>query len=386
MRLLLLTPEWPPTVGGIGQYISALAPELAAIGAEVTVLGHRILQPSPQERVLPWGRLVSLDYSMPFLWRWQSQFDRRAVLRAALSIREWVARQPYPFDIVEYPNWPGHGALVPGPARRVVRLSTSTAGTSLKLSASERLQVWFERRSVKRAHLVLAHSDAIAAKANETYGRGPDALIPLGLPILPPKDLSRRGDATLNVGILGRAEWRKGTDLVLEALRSAAVGALPDIRLHMVGCRLDEYATPAGLTSLVREVRTRWGDRFVEHGYLSNGELAGIWDRLDWVLMPSRFESFSLVILEAMRAGVPYTMTRTGGWRGFGAASQPLGTLTPGAVDELAVLLRRLPSVPVGVRRQAGEIGRQTFEREFTVARMAERTLSAYHQVLKEST
>lgn len=112
-----------------------------------------------------------------------------------------------------------------------------------------------------------------------------------------------RSKKTVNLLFVGRLEWAKGADVLIRAL-----ARLPrDIHLDMVG------DGPERPTLQHLSERLKLTDRIRFRGYQSD---VGRWYRsADLVVLPSRSEGVSLVMLEALAAGVPVVATAAGGNR-----------------------------------------------------------------------
>jgi len=97
--------------------------------------------------------------------------------------------------------------------------------------------------------------------------------------------------STLKLGAIGRFDRQKGFDIVIDALRLT----------HDAGLELHLYGDGPERDTLVR----RAGDdrRIVFHGFTD--DVAGAMAECDAIVMPSRWEPFGLVALEAFAAGRP---------------------------------------------------------------------------------
>lgn len=399
LRICLLTPELPPErVGGIGSYVAALAAELGRRGHRVDVAGYD-LHPGPVVR-RPWGRSLSLRPAglcgggwadrlgqvvraaarrgVPGVWRLMPLAEAAPLVAATLAVRRFVCRRAARYDVIEYPNWPGHAALLPpGRGQYVVRLSTSAADTAD--GPATRLAVALERRAVRRANLVLAHSQAMCRKGHDLYGlpAGRCRVVPLGLPAdRPPR--RPPADAPLRLVTVGRAEDRKGTDLLITAL-ARVLPRYPGVEFRFVGPGLPEYlaARPA--------VRAAWAglqaacpDRVADHGRVSEAERDEAVGRSHWLVVPSRFESFGLVAVEALRLGTPVVYAAAGGLEEVGracTANVPVRPDDPADLERaLDAVCRAGPAAALAVRPAA----RRCFERTFSAAALADATLAAY--------
>jgi glycosyltransferase involved in cell wall biosynthesis len=110
------------------------------------------------------------------------------------------------------------------------------------------------------------------------------------------------------VGFLGRMVPEKGLDLLIEALAilkeagvrfTARIGGDGDLKARMI-----ELATARGLGPQVQ-----WLGWVEDPGEFHSA--------IDVLCVPSRWESFGLVILDAFKAGKPVVATRTGGPSGM---------------------------------------------------------------------
>jgi glycosyltransferase involved in cell wall biosynthesis len=108
------------------------------------------------------------------------------------------------------------------------------------------------------------------------------------------------------IGALGRFNHEKGFDILLQALHilSQAEPQLP-WRLRLAG----SGALDGKLRALARDLAI---DRLVEFpGWISDKE--SFFSSIDIFVLPSRDESFGIVLLEAMKYSVPIVATRTTG-------------------------------------------------------------------------
>ena len=106
-------------------------------------------------------------------------------------------------------------------------------------------------------------------------------------------------------------------------------------------------------------------------GIVDDDELLRSYQTCDVFVAPSRFESFGLILLEAMRLAKPVIAGDAGGMRevvGQGGA----GVLVPpGDVAALVQAIVSLLRDPLR-RRAIGEAGRHRFEQRFTLERMTD--------------
>ncbi|RME29106.1 MAG: glycosyltransferase family 1 protein [Deltaproteobacteria bacterium] len=99
-------------------------------------------------------------------------------------------------------------------------------------------------------------------------------------------------------------------------------------------------------------------------------------------VLVSRQEGFPLVVLEAMRAGLPVVASDVGGVS-EAVEHERTGLLVPrGDGEALRAALERLSADP-GLRAAMGRAGRSAYEARFTVQRMVEGTAEVYADVAR---
>ena len=105
-------------------------------------------------------------------------------------------------------------------------------------------------------------------------------------------------------------------------------------------------------------------------------------ERADVFAHSSRWEGFGIVLLEAMLAGLPVVATRVSAVPEVVMDDETGLLVEPG---DHAGLAAHLEALLIDPERAAalGEAGRKRALREFSVGRMAERTLALYHEVLR---
>jgi D-inositol-3-phosphate glycosyltransferase len=147
------------------------------------------------------------------------------------------------------------------------------------------------------------------------------------------------------VVFVGRIDPIKGIDTLIESAALMNRDETPPTFL-MIGGDLDESGSAVGpLAEIVRETENKGlaaSFRFL--GSLPQNQLPVYYSAADIVAVPSRYESFGLVAVEAMACGAPVVASRSGGLR-FTVEDGRNGYLVPvGDAPRLARALTRVLS------------------------------------------
>lgn len=171
----------------------------------------------------------------------------------------------------------------------------------------------------------------------------------------------------LHLAFIGRHDRQKGLDILLDALNQPACA---HIHLHVVGKSVTQKLSPLIGRTL---------SNVTFHGWLSRVQIATLLHKVDAVVMPSRWEAFGLVAIEAMRAGVPVIASNKGGLPEIvrhGIDGLIVDIDTPGALGR--VLAQLEPSA----LRQLGRSAQARFRAEFTAERMNHEIATTYAVLL----
>lgn len=225
------------------------------------------------------------------------------------------------------------------------------------------LQEWYRREqgAYDAARHLFAFSESTRRSLIDDYGIAPEKVTVVGagvnLPQLPPVR-PRPSDGAPTILFIGNDFVRKGGEVLLEAFREVR-RSVPDARLVLVGTR-PLVAPHTGV-----EVLGRVHDR---------ARIAELYRDAAVFCVPSFFDPFPLVVLEAMAFGVPVVTTRQAGTPEMitdGATGSLVPSGDPGALAEALLEVLRDPA---GAERLAAA-ARLDVERRFTwdrvVGRMA---------------
>lgn len=207
----------------------------------------------------------------------------------------------------------------------------------------------------------------------------PVPIIPFGLPDAPATAPTAAPDyprAALNVLFVGRFELRKGADLLLDAIPDL-LARHPQLHVRLAGddtLHVDGSTLKARFLACHRD-QPEWLKRVHFLGFLSNDDLNAEYAHCDIFVAPSRYESFGLIYLEAMRWSKPCIGSSAGGIPDVVTPDCGLLPL-PGDVAGLAQAIDTLVSQPE-LRQQMGRAGKARFRQHYAMEAFTRRLLDA---------
>lgn len=353
--------------GGVGTYIDDVASmRLAQRGAQATRV------------VLPDAHASQLQRVPVAAQRRFRAADNRLVntfnmVRAALKqVREWKP------DVVHLHSTFAGFALRPllamrSPRPRVVYCSHGWAFDREGHATANRLFKWVERVWSRWCDAVVCvSSHELAAGERIGIDRERLVLVNNGVRDVAAPPAENPAMAAWPIGVrrvlfVGRLDRQKGVDVLYEAMRR-----LPDTAFAVVvGAPV---VTDGAVTELPPNVRVA--------GWLGRDEINAYYAAAEVVVIPSRWEAFSLVAVEAMRAGCVVVATAVGGLRDVVADGVSGHLVAPEDAAGLAVRIESLrPSDILGM----GRAGRERFECRFRIERVVEELEATYQAVISRA-
>jgi glycogen(starch) synthase len=185
-----------------------------------------------------------------------------------------------------------------------------------------------------------------------------------------PFAMRRKHDGPPRLLHFGRLEYEKGIhDLI---------AALPRIRRTHPGTTLTiagEGTQLDWLTDEARRHRVLKATKFV--GHLEHAELIAALHHTDAAVLPSHYEPFGIVGLEAAAAGAPLVTSNVGGLGEAVVNGETGMSFAPGDIAGLAAAVRRVIDDPVGAQQRA-IAARDRLTSDFDWATVADETAHVY--------
>ena len=117
------------------------------------------------------------------------------------------------------------------------------------------------------------------------------------------------------------------------------------------------------------------------NGALPRGKIAEIYKRCDCFVLPSAFETFGVVYIEAMAAGLPVIATRCGGPEDF--VTEENGILID--IDDVEGLKNAMLNMYLSRKQYDGSAIAENTAARFSASAVAKRILNIYNKVLDEN-
>jgi glycogen(starch) synthase len=324
MRVLLISWEYPPVIeGGLGRHVRKLSEQLVRDGIEVHVLtrgGGRLPAEADQH-----GVIVHRVREPPFpkdasaFVRWVEAMNAHMYSRASALCER------FQFDLVHSHDW-----LVAGAAHRAAREIDRQWLVTVHATEYGRHQGWVqnhpqshihaaERVMVRRADHLITCSRYMRVHVANVFGVRPSKItaIPNGID---PRDLEpvdadlpalraryAKPDELL-VLLVGRLAYEKGFHLALDAL-APIVRRRGGVRFVVAGTGTAE----AELKRQAQQLGLARHGAFL--GWIGDDMLHSLYRISDLCIVPSIYEPFGLVALEAMASGCLCVVADTGGLR-----------------------------------------------------------------------
>ncbi|MFF7593057.1 glycosyltransferase family 4 protein [Kitasatospora purpeofusca] len=360
--------------GGIGAHVRSLAQGLVAHGVTVTVCA-----PAGADALYGFSRTGARFHLVDITPTAGARSDATAIgeLRRAFTGADVVHAHGLRAGLLSDLALRTAGRF---PGLRPETPLVVTSHHALDATGMERrLQRLMERRVARAADLVLGASSDLVARARE-LGATDARLGPVAAPPMPEARLPRDGARAALLGggpdrplvlAVGRLVPQKAFGLLLDAARDLAA-LTPEPLLLLAG----DGPEAAGLRE--RVAAEKLPVRLL--GYRT--DVSDLLAAADVLVLPSRWEARSLVVQEAMRAGVPVVATAVGGIPELVGDAAVL--VPPGDAAALGRAVRELLADPER-RRRLVAAGRQQAETWPDEAATVAQVLSTYDELVQRN-
>ncbi len=387
----MLSWELPPAhTGGTAAHVDGLAHALAAEGHEVVLVSRRT---DGTPAITTAGGITVLRADVDLPWVPDHPIGRTASANHALVETALSGVDPdWRPDVVHAHDWTvawasatlaaAHGAPLVTTFHRTERSRHSghvPAGVPEEINGVE---WWLAARSRQ----VITITRLLARQVSADFEIDPDLVAPIPGGIDPTWWAATDGhDGVANttassgpdsplVFTWGRVQYEKGFQVLANAM--AMVRAeIPGVRCVIAGrgtylAELQSQIDVAGLSDIIELA-----------GFLGDNALRATLHRADCVVIPSLYEPFGVITLEALAGGAALVAAETGGLAELVVGTGSALTFEPGRAEDLAA---RILEVLTDHELAAGlrDAARDLVEGSYSWQAIARRTLEVYRRAL----
>jgi glycogen synthase len=390
----MLSWEYPPlAVGGVAAHVDGLAAALVRAGHEVVLL-TRSHSSTPDDSEFSGVRVLRCEAQMPWI---ESRRDNAGVVTASIAqvasanhslVNLCVQLADWRPDIVHAHDWQVAWAADVCARRFEVPLITTFHGTERSrhgghLPPDESMDInsvewWLAFRSAR----IIAGTRLMVREIASGFELDPAVIhrIPNGIDTTwwTTGEHVEHGVGTASEGPVvltwGRVQFEKGFQVLARAM------TLLRQRVPGITCLI------AGRGSYIPELQSQIdiegvSDIVTLMGYVSDPELRELIHQSSCVVIPSLYEPFGVVGLEALAAGAALIVANTGGLAELAGGTGAALLFEPGNTVELADRIEELvtsPELALQLRARAAEL----LEASYTWEAIAARTYEVYREVL----
>jgi glycogen synthase len=389
MKVLMVSWEYPPVVvGGLGRHVYELATALAADGHEVVVLSRRPSGTDPSthpstDEISDGVRVVAaaqdpheFDFGSDMM-AWTLAMGH-SMIRAGLALKTRRAK-PWRPDIVHAHDW-----LVAHPAIALAEFFDVPLVSTIHATEAGRHSGWVSGSISRQVHAVeswlaresdslITCSASMSDEITELFGPGLAEIrvIRNGIDAaLWPFAMRRPRTGPAELLYVGRLEYEKGIH--------DAIAALPRIRRTHPGTTLTiagEGTQRDWLVEQARKSKVLKATTFL--GRLDHDELMRLLHRADAAVLPSHYEPFGIVALEAAATGTPLVTSNVGGLGEAVINGETGMSCAPRDIAGLAAAVRAVLDDPEAAQRRA-IAARQRLTADFDWHTVARETAQSY--------
>jgi 1,2-diacylglycerol 3-alpha-glucosyltransferase len=298
LKIIQVVHAFPPDIGGVESHVYSLSKELAKKGHDVTVVTTRPAGSLPRETIdgvkIIRHRYIALPMFssvrvVPLLCIRLAMMDADifhahsygAVQPLQASLAAFFSRRPFIFTLHGYPRLKGIGGLF--------KWAYSQVPARIFLSIARK---------------IITVTDATKEDIEKEAGSQKIATIPNGVDFAlfkPEPELSSL--KTNDIGYVGRFDPYKGIDTLIRAF-ALVKKKVPSAKLRIIG---KDEGQRAMLEFIAKENGVE-----VSFEQAEAGKMPEIYGSLSAVVLPSKYEGMSIVLLEAIASGRPMLSTPVG--------------------------------------------------------------------------
>jgi len=386
MNICFFSQEYPPEthVGGIGTYTYNMAGALAKLGHTVHVITSTQYQDRTSQDNGIWVHRIKKS---------NSRIKELSIFNYSYSAAKKLSEIDCRFDIVQSSEfgseafWYAFNKKQPLVTRLATPYFLIERMNGKAFLGPRPLFNWMERKQTLRSDGIFASTKAIAKTVTEHWGINPSRveIIPNSVDI---SRIVRIGETETIQGIpknknyllyFGRLEERKGVHILSQALPDV-FGRFPDI--YMVFAGSDSGFRGLSMREYIKRSAHKYSEKIIFLDNLPHEKLFPVVKSAKMVILPSLWEAFGFVCVEAMALGRPVIATSGSGFEEIIENNRSGYLVEPGNSELLAGKITNVLKDEEGIRR-ISEGARKRAE-DFEVSKVALRLLTYYEKTRAE--
>ncbi|MEM8514819.1 glycosyltransferase involved in cell wall biosynthesis/GT2 family glycosyltransferase [Massilia sp. MP_M2] len=396
LRIVLVSQGFPPKdTSGIARWTSHVAYGLAKRGHQVHVVTKSHSVETVDYNAGVWVHNINSTKSSEFN-NLTSQLDIPSdILDWSVAVYEEIRRIGFKnIDLVSAPIWDVEGlvTLMLAPVPVVTSLHTTYKlalpykpnwhRALYKLNHVDKI-IKAEKFIFENCASFLGNTHAVVREIDESYQSSIEArtrVVAHGVddPIVGTIEQTKQP----TILFVGRQESRKGFDTALEA--AALVCAVEtDVLFRFIGSETDDQDCLAAVKKYHGGLPVEVKNRISLEGYVTDDDLQQAYRECTIFLAPSRFESFGLIAIEAMRYAKPVIVGNVGGLVEVVDHEKTGILVNPSDAREIAAVIQKLLNNPKFANK-IGAAAEKSFREKFTVDKMIDGIESTYRHILNE--
>jgi len=367
VKIVYVTPRFYPHIGGVETHVYEIAKRVAK-EFDVEVLATD-----------PTGKLPKIEKVEHFIVRRFKSFAPGEAYYFSPELYRYLKRKSLEYDIIHAHNYHALTSLISflGTKGKYI-LTPHTFGQPQKIFRRFAHCIYkpLGREMLQEAERVIAVSRMEKNMLKTFFSVGEDRLVYIPLfveiPDKPNNDVFRRDEIKLL--FVGRLSYEKNVDILLSAFNMIEEGVENSKKLKLI-------IVGDGPQKKYLEDMSKFSKNIEFTGTKSKNELKLLYKTCDMLILPSRFEVFPLVVLEAMSYGLPVIVTPVGDLKYLQNWRQCVFT----EVNNIADLAEKIRFFLENPResRKIGSKGRKYVEKYHDVNKIFKKYETLYKEVMQ---
>lgn len=395
LNICLLSQDFPPEeVGGVAKYTWQLAKGYRDAGHNVHIITRgNEFQSWMQEGVTFHSIFEQQIPGIGDLEKYPIS-KKNVDYSYAIYKRIQELNPQYGFDIIESPTWDAEGVItarlsnIPVVTRLQSPMLKVAETQQWKISEDMRLAADFEKSLFELSDGIISISHNILETISELYDNPFKDNVVESIYLGIENDDECTNFETNNNGnmvdilFVGRLERRKGIHLLLEVVPTL-LAEYTNIRFVFVGDDTipNEKGVPYKEDFLTINSGNVHLDRVIFKGKIETSQLVEEYRNCDIFVAPSLYESFGIILIEAMRVGKAVIGSKVGGMQEIVVDGETGFLIEPENRTELYNRLKQLIDSRE-IRESFGRNGYERMQRLFSQKQMIDNSLAFYQSVM----